>query len=237
MTPQGRKPEPGSSFYRTRCGLILADASLKPLYLNSEVIPILEANPKSVAGSIQARLREISAGRGPRENYLAEVTSGQRRYFCRVYPVDTPPQLISKSQQQPAVLFLFERSHISQADLEFIANTFHLTAREQCTLAFLTRGLPDKEIATRMKVSPNTVKAFSRNLMAKMGVSTRMELMRKLLDYSYFAPSTKAGASSVPLGLVHLRSQTARTRKDDAPRVVDGKFFRLFPQKKPAPSR
>ena len=40
---------------------------------------------------------------------------------------------------------------------------------------------PSKEIADRMTVSPNTVKAFLRLVMIKMGVSSRSAIMAKII--------------------------------------------------------
>jgi DNA-binding CsgD family transcriptional regulator len=45
---------------------------------------------------------------------------------------------------------------------------------------FLLEGFTSKEIAERMKISPNTVKAFIRLVMVKMGVSTRSGIIGKL---------------------------------------------------------
>jgi DNA-binding CsgD family transcriptional regulator len=43
-------------------------------------------------------------------------------------------------------------------------------------------GLATKELATRLNISPNTVKAFLRLVMIKMGVATRGEMFAKLLE-------------------------------------------------------
>jgi DNA-binding CsgD family transcriptional regulator len=59
---------------------------------------------------------------------------------------------------------------------------YHLTDREQEALIGVTMGLTSKELATRMNISPNTVKAFLRLLMIKMGVPTRAGIVGKLLD-------------------------------------------------------
>lgn len=202
--PQGKKePEPtlaittnskklaqsGPPFAHTRCGLVVVDESLKPLYFNSEVICILDAEPKSLADSIQARLRRITTGIDLRLSYVGEFRSGRRVYLYRTFPLDVPAEAM-RSQQKAASVFVLERSHFTRADLEFISRIFRLTSREQVALAFLASGLTDKEIAERMSVSPNTVKAFLRTLMAKMGVSTRTGLMRKLLDHGYVAVRT-----------------------------------------------
>ena len=44
----------------------------------------------------------------------------------------------------------------------------------------LLQGLTSKEIAVRMGISPNTVKAFLRLVMVKMGVSTRSGIVGRI---------------------------------------------------------
>lgn len=57
---------------------------------------------------------------------------------------------------------------------------YHFTPREQQTARLLAAGLTNKEIAARMGVSVNTVKAFIRFLMLKVGVSTRTGIVGRL---------------------------------------------------------
>ncbi len=62
-----------------------------------------------------------------------------------------------------------------------ISETYGLTAREQETVQFLLEGFTSKEIAQRMMISPNTVKAFIRLVMVKMSVSTRSGIVGKIV--------------------------------------------------------
>jgi DNA-binding CsgD family transcriptional regulator len=68
----------------------------------------------------------------------------------------------------------------SYSALEEVSEQFDLTQRERETVEFLLQGLTSKEIATRMQISPNTVKAFLRLVMVKMKVSTRSGIAGKL---------------------------------------------------------
>ena len=43
-------------------------------------------------------------------------------------------------------------------------------------------GFTSKEIAARMKISPNTVKAFLRLIMLKLRVSTRSGIVGRILE-------------------------------------------------------
>ena len=48
-------------------------------------------------------------------------------------------------------------------------------------MTYLLQGLSSKEIANRMNVSPNTVKAFLRLIMIKTGVSSRSAVVGKIM--------------------------------------------------------
>ena len=49
------------------------------------------------------------------------------------------------------------------------------TAREREVLELLARGLPNKQVAARLGISPHTVKFHVASLLAKLGASSRME--------------------------------------------------------------
>ena len=75
---------------------------------------------------------------------------------------------------------LLERIAPKSVDISDVAQQFRLTQREQETVGLLTLGLTSKEIASRMNISPNTVKAFFRLVMTKMAVSTRAGIVGKI---------------------------------------------------------
>jgi len=63
-----------------------------------------------------------------------------------------------------------------------VAAQFRLSQRERETMELLVRGFTSKEIAHRMRISPNTVKAFLRLIMVKMNVTTRSGLVARVFD-------------------------------------------------------
>jgi DNA-binding CsgD family transcriptional regulator len=65
--------------------------------------------------------------------------------------------------------------------LSQVCQQFNLTQREQEVLVHLLQGIRNKEIANRMNVSPNTVRAFLRLIMIKTGVSSRSAIVGKIL--------------------------------------------------------
>jgi DNA-binding CsgD family transcriptional regulator len=75
---------------------------------------------------------------------------------------------------------LLERAAPNVMDIAAASRHFGLTQREQQTVELLTLGLTSKEIASRMSISPNTVKAFFRLVMTKMAVSTRSGIVGKI---------------------------------------------------------
>ncbi len=165
-------------------GLLLLDAALEPIYANDEAVQIL-AYPKgpreigSLDGVLAKQIQSVlfndrsSAQSSPPTEFL----SGRRHYRCRAFSLDS--QSTNPSQ---ATVVLFERGPREAVDVAQIAAEFHLTERERETVGFLLEGLTSKQIAQRMQISPNTVKAFIRLVMLKMGVSTRSGILGKIAE-------------------------------------------------------
>lgn len=82
--------------------------------------------------------------------------------------------------ERTASNLLIERTASKLLPLSHLFNDYHLTPREQKTAELLAKGLTNKEIAARMGVSVNTVKAFIRFAMLKVGVSTRTGIIGRL---------------------------------------------------------
>jgi DNA-binding CsgD family transcriptional regulator len=84
-------------------------------------------------------------------------------------------------ETQRIFALLIERPIQLSLDTLRIAAKFQLTQRERETLEFLVQGYTSKEIARRMEISPNTVKAFIRIIMIKTGTTTRSGIIGKVL--------------------------------------------------------
>ena len=76
---------------------------------------------------------------------------------------------------------LLERAPSGLIPVALVSEHFNLTRRERDVLEYLLHGLSTKEIANRMGVSPNTVKAFLRLIMSKTGASSRSAIMSKII--------------------------------------------------------
>lgn len=60
--------------------------------------------------------------------------------------------------------------------------TIHLTPREQEIVKLVAQGLPNKCIAKRLGISQWTVAAHLRRIFRKMGVSSRVAIVARLLE-------------------------------------------------------
>lgn len=163
-------------------GLILLTKTFQPLYFNNVAAQVLSypefpERAEQVTGRVLTALRKwvlrasAKPGCGPRK-----IRSGKRQYVCRVLELErTEP-----GNHSPACAILLER--ISRRDdcLRRLFQQFKLTPREREAVALLIDGLTSKEIAQKMCVSPNTVKAFLHCTMLKMGVTTRSGIIGKV---------------------------------------------------------
>ncbi|MFZ0145197.1 MAG: LuxR C-terminal-related transcriptional regulator [Candidatus Sulfotelmatobacter sp.] len=167
-----------------RPGLMVVDTSSKVVGSNAEVVQILTfpEHPRNIhnLGAWLAKKVRSSLAQGGSASGLAKVQSARRTYLWRSFPLDLPENHGShdnhntgSGQSGKLTIVMMERKSHQSTTIAEIAQRFGLTAREQETVQFLREGFTSKEIAQRMNISPNTVKAFIRLVMVKMGASTR----------------------------------------------------------------
>jgi DNA-binding CsgD family transcriptional regulator len=128
----------------------------------------------SIPEEILSLLRRRKHGNGSCERI--SVRFGAHQYICRTYIMD--------SKSEPLFLLHLQRDAAAIDAVYQIAAEYDLTDREQEALLGLALGLTGKEVAARMKISPNTVKAYVRLIMIKMGVTRRAAIVGKLLEYN-----------------------------------------------------
>jgi len=167
-------------------GFILLDARLRPVAYNLEAVQILSfpTRPESIKQISQflgdkIRSTLVTGGSTDNPEFVRECKAGRRTYCCRAFRIDCHTAGEAKAPISFAILL--ERHVSSAAALANLSQQFDLTARECETVALLLEGLTSKEIANRMQISPNTVKAFLRLVMVKMDVSTRSGIVGKVL--------------------------------------------------------
>ena len=172
-------------------GLLVVDSGNRPVYANGEAIRVLAypEDPEKIKSSgsyLAEKIRSVVLnGEGTACLPSArDFVSGRRQYRCRSFVLESNV-LESTSNKAAAriVCILMERVHQASFLVSARGDQFHLTRREKETVRLLSAGLASKEIAARMQISANTVKAFLRAIMVKMGVSSRSGILGKALRH------------------------------------------------------
>lgn len=103
------------------------------------------------------------------------VTFREKTYGLRAF------WLLNHSPERfPLVAVLLEGITTSRLDFHKAQNHFHLSAREMDVIEALERGMTDKKIASVLHVSPDTVRSYLKTIRARLGVSTRTEILHTL---------------------------------------------------------
>lgn len=165
-------------------GFLLLNGSLQPVAFNAEAVQIL-AYPtkpdgiryKDVFLKDKIRSSLLNHQNGSQQTFVKEYRSGGRQYVCRAFKIDC----VARADALFTTALLLERHCSTATELHDLLLQFDLTPREQEAVMLLVEGLTSKEIAQRMKISPNTVKAFLRLVMVKMDVSTRSGIVGKIV--------------------------------------------------------
>ena len=163
-------------------GFLLLDSSLSPLFANRVAAEILSyphqpETHKNLDDYLAARVRAnlMTGGSSHFPTMVSEFRSGRRLYQCRSYRVNA----LAEKDSQGCFAIILERGSNGSFSIARVVERFRLTTREQEVLQYLLNGLTTKQIASGMEISPNTVKAFLRMIMVKMGVSTRSGIVGK----------------------------------------------------------
>jgi DNA-binding CsgD family transcriptional regulator len=166
-------------------GLVVVDRLLNLIASNVEAVQIFTfPDPPEKIPNLKGWLtKRIRGGLVDRESsdplsFVDQFQSAKRTYHCR--PISLRLNGNAQVPHHPALVLLLERNTNRGVKLAETSTRFGLTPREQGTVRLLFEGLTSKEIAERMNISPNTVKAFLRLVMVKMGVSTRSGIMGKI---------------------------------------------------------
>lgn len=175
-----------------RPGLIVVDDSLVVIASNPEALQILTfpERPEDIHHLdtwLISRIRSSLVERQTPFRIVSEFRSSKRTYLCRTFPLGLAGNQKLGNQKNGSMpsrgllIVMLERRNNHAATMAEISEHFGLTARERETVQFLLEGLTSKEIAQRMAISPNTVKAFIRLVMVKMDVSTRSGIIGKIV--------------------------------------------------------
>lgn len=163
-------------------GIALLDGNFQRLAISDEAEVILDtiggSSGESDEASLSPNLLNLLNTRNKSDGTPLFLTAHGREYSCRVFELKPWSDDIV-----PPVTALYFRQEKSVMETVFqVSEEYHLTDREQEALIGVAMGLSSKELAVRMNISPNTVKAFLRLVKIKMGSSTRAGIVGKLID-------------------------------------------------------
>jgi DNA-binding CsgD family transcriptional regulator len=170
----------------TARGVMLVDAGFRVVASNPEVLQILTfpecpEQINDLDGWVANRLGSNLEQRHSSSGMAGEVRSARRTYLCRSFLLDPVVSPKDKSAQSGRLqIVMIERKSHEATSIGEVSERFGLTPRERETVEYLLEGYTSKEIAQRMNISANTVKAFIRLVMTKMGVSTRSGIVGKV---------------------------------------------------------
>lgn len=134
------------------------------------------------ARGFTGRMLLVTAGL-PNRDALELIRQGVSGIFHKKHP---PEELHKSIMEVAAGKVLIEQEYfqslVASADQPG-RPTQNYTERDKHVLRLLLEGCPNKEIATRLKVSESAVKASLQSLFAKTGVRTRSQLVRFALEH------------------------------------------------------
>lgn len=164
-----------------RIGFLLVDSAFEVIFADDDVRAALTKNTGGDASFarglslLAAAVEQFEASGDTRGEFQF---SGQRwkwiRFKCNC--------CAGGPQSLQAFLLGAPDAQVTYAST--VAAMYRLTPRETQTLEALLQGLSVKEVATKMGINPSTAKTFLRSITGKMGVSSRAELMSKVLGLS-----------------------------------------------------
>jgi DNA-binding CsgD family transcriptional regulator len=162
-------------------GLVLMDETLRVVGCDLGAATILKfpIHPNAAGRSIPAELLEAIRSRtriGMPYSKMRFSTAGGE-YVCRSYLVESEDGVLSGR----LVALHLERAAMGDLAIQDISAKYRLSEREEETLKGVLMGLSTKEVADQMHISPNTVKAYMRLIMIKLGVTTRWGVIAKVV--------------------------------------------------------
>lgn len=173
-------------------GILIIDRNGQLRYSNQEVLVLLpnlletdrEGNPQANIPAEIFRICTVAKGTtAADENDLPQdittdcslMVGGKEQVFSlRAFTVGG----IGSNREDGYIMVLIERVVEKHTyNFEKVQNDHHLSAREMDVIKSLAQGLSNKEIAKKLYISEHTVKDHLKNIMAKMQVSSRNEIL------------------------------------------------------------
>lgn len=172
---------------RVTSGVVVLDTNGEILFINEEARSILstfnlddidlESSSDSVDKAIVEVFKKSLGSLSEPISKCVYCPDNDSAYALRALPL-YKPEFKGKS----CVLVLIEGVTIHRKfDMNVVQKQFSLTRREAEVTFCLTKGLTNKEIANALSLSPETVHDYVKQIMRKLGATTRAGIVGKVL--------------------------------------------------------
>jgi len=168
-------------------GIVVTDLRFKVIALDEGAQTILDDLGRGRRGENAGTLpdeivEQLNTQSAQGRSHSVQLSTGKSEYSCRTFVA----KRVDLTDSTP-MLILHLKKEVSVTDaVHQVGISYNLTHRERQALVGVSMGLTSKELAEQMNISPNTVKAFLRLIMIKMGAATRAGVVGKLLEQNGF---------------------------------------------------
>jgi DNA-binding CsgD family transcriptional regulator len=165
---------------RSSPGILILDLDNRLLYSNQEALSLLK-NPADIPSEVQRLCDEVKAhayGRRP-----DTVSNGHCALLWRrgESPCSLRAFLIgARSKNRPGthIMVLIEKVTEKRGlNLKKAKTRYRLSDREIEVVGLVAQGLANKEIGSKLYLSEHTIKDHIKNIMRKMGATSRSEII------------------------------------------------------------
>jgi DNA-binding CsgD family transcriptional regulator len=181
---------------RSLPGTLVFDHQDRLLFFNREAVCILNGSPPPTEGrlpraEVPKEIRQLcrqvkkgaSSAQDPFEGPLTALLTNESGvpFAARAFLVGDGKVRKGNSH----IMVLLEKVGGKRAfNLESLSRDFHLTRREIEVIRLICEGAANKEIADKMKISEFTVRDHIKNILAKMDLHTRNEVVAFLINHA-----------------------------------------------------
>ncbi|WNS45991.1 helix-turn-helix transcriptional regulator [Paenibacillus sp. MMS20-IR301] len=137
----------------------------------------------SLPGPVRAVALRVLAGEQVRAGLADDAGPASRAKVCLLTGDGAYLTVTASRLDGPDAALAVSFTSTRPSDIfRLLADAFALTARERELAGMLSLGLSTKELAESLHISPYTVQDHLKSIFAKAGVSSRRELIRRLLS-------------------------------------------------------
>jgi DNA-binding NarL/FixJ family response regulator len=165
---------------RASVGFVLVDSSFNPVFANEQAKCALNTGHVGVDGFQDGVAQLVDAVRPDMASgaLRSEFDLGGRRWKWMLLSNNC-----CSGGPQALHAFMLGAPSDQLPYTAAVAAVYRLTPRETEAFEALIQGFSVKEVAEKMGINPSTAKTFLRSISGKMGVSSRSEMMSKVLEF------------------------------------------------------